>query len=706
MQMPGSSPERSVSVQAVLTDINEIDRLATSLEFIDNAARHAKASDALQRIEVLYAAPAGDDALRLDQFGALQNAFANLDRISAVPVTACDGIAAAHNELIRRTACPFILIVHPCALLSPNLLHDLVSVIQRPTVGVVEPRHLPIQLPKLIDSVTGETGWASRRCMLVLRSLLDELQGFNSREFPHDGFDIDLSWQARRRGYKIVRCSTAAVYCPDRLTQDGAPISVAAAPPEAAPTAARLREKYSSSSEYDESALKSFHSAPSPASQPTDGQAVAPASPPISLFLSQLSQGSPAGRELQDFVSSLASALLPASASAPVFLSVIIRTQGARLPLLSETLISLAAQARRNFEILLVCHQCDDAKRAGVQQLVESFPRSFGAQISLLNCPLPGRASPINFVFPHVRSQYAVVLDDDDFVFPHWTQTFEELASASSNALVRATCVRQDHAALSQQDHSTVLPVSDYKFDWPKRYNIYRHLVGNETPFMSVAFPAAAFQALGLRLDETLETHEDWDFITRCALLFGVASSPEITCVYRWWVSGHSSIQTIGPDIWEANTRRVRRKLDAEAQLFPPGAVAHIVAWQSKTATCESALASLAEQKEWLASRLVPLGIQLPWPETSEALQKLSADTLSNLLGSTSWRLTRPFRLLSRILGFRNADPTLSTMPADFETRQRLIRTILGSASWRATGLLRAVGDWLHRSRSGGQRAR
>ena len=57
------------------------------------------------------------------------------------------------------------------------------------------------------------------------------------------------------------------------------------------------------------------------------------------------------------------------------------------------------------------------------------------------------------------------------------------------------------------------------------------------------------FHDLGFRFDETLTTTEDWDYLMRVAAVVGVASTSEISSVYRWWPSNESHV----PRTWRTN---------------------------------------------------------------------------------------------------------------------------------------------------------
>jgi hypothetical protein len=93
----------------------------------------------------------------------------------------------------------------------------------------------------------------------------------------------------------------------------------------------------------------------------------------------------------------------------------------------------------------------------------------------------------------------------------------------------------------------------------------------NSSPPISLAFPREAYHNLGLRFDERLSTVEDWDFLLQAAALCGVADSPEITGVYRWWTHDESSRSVHPERQWVKDFKLIRSKLENTWIILPKG---------------------------------------------------------------------------------------------------------------------------------------
>ena len=259
------------------------------------------------------------------------------------------------------------------------------------------------------------------------------------------------------------------------------------------------------------------------------------------------------------------------------FLSVITRTRGLRIRTLRDVLMCLCGQSCQDYELIIVVHNGDEAALDAVHALVGEFPDRMRQRVSITACTRPGRAAPLNHGVDRAKGQYIAVLDDDDMVFDHWIETFRKLAGDFPGALVRARCCLQCFEISASGD----LPprpraTSWFTMPWSVSYDALRHLHINDTPIMSVAFPIEVFHKDGLRFDEGLTTTEDWDLLTRAAMLRGVISTAEITSIYRWWTNGESSRFEHSPEEWQSNMARIRRNLDLQPLSLPPGSASQI----------------------------------------------------------------------------------------------------------------------------------
>jgi hypothetical protein len=136
------------------------------------------------------------------------------------------GPAAAHNRLFalgdEEPDHSSVLVMSSRAYTAPRLVCELTVPFTDPTVGIAEARQLPLELPKSHDLTSGDTSWASASCLLVRRQVVEDTGGFDSQHFEWWGHDIDLSWRARRLGWRVVHRPGARVYVAATLTTTGA----------------------------------------------------------------------------------------------------------------------------------------------------------------------------------------------------------------------------------------------------------------------------------------------------------------------------------------------------------------------------------------------------------------------------------------------------------------------------------------------------
>jgi glycosyltransferase involved in cell wall biosynthesis len=391
------------------------------------------------------------------------------------------------------------------------------------------------------------------------------------------------------------------------------------------------------------------------------------------------------------------------------FLSVITRTQGTRLYTLRDTFMSLAGQSCEDFEVVLVINSVSQAVIRNVRAIVDEFPPNFRARINTVTSERAGRSAALNDGIAHARGRYVAILDDDDIAMGHWVETFRQLAAAAPpGALLRTTCARQDFD-LSNTGNVPPVPraASWFKMEWPAIYDPVAHLFTNYTPMMCVAYPIAVFRNDGLQFDETLSTAEDWDFMLRAGMLRGMATSPEVTAIYRLGATADASTRIHTSDEWAANRDAVHHKLSAAPIALPAGSVSQIVSlFQDSEARAQdqqndqlrSQIGEFSRRNDHLANQVVTAGGSIPWIDDDPRLAEVTRQILVDLVSARSWRVTRPLRQLKRVLTWKHEDDlTIDTLPSSASERLRLIGNVRHSTSWRAAAPFRAAGRLIHR---------
>lgn len=324
------------------------------------------------------------------------------------------------------------------------------------------------------------------------------------------------------------------------------------------------------------------------------------------------------------------------------FLSVLTRTQGRRPETLRELLLCLAAQTCDDFELLVLCHDVADEPSAAIDSALGELPDSLRERTGRIDVKGGGRSRPLNVGIEQARGRYVSAVDDDDLVLAHWVAEFRDLAATHSGAVLRAVIAEQDVAETpgAPPGHAAV---SATRTPYPVEFDLLAHLVSNLTPNLGVAFPRECFTRLGISFDETLPMFEDWDVLIEAAVLCGVASTPEITGVYRRWQDQGSSLLEAGEDTWRAVERDVAARIDARELLLPSGAFAALRWYKAEQ------LEYAAEHERMSAARDAAEAELARVTELLAATQAEMAAVIRSYEESSSWRLTAPVRRASDV---------------------------------------------------------
>ncbi|QGG58187.1 methyltransferase domain-containing protein [Paenibacillus sp. B01] len=360
--------------------------------------------------------------------------------------------------------------------------------------------------------------------------------------------------------------------------------------------------------------------------------------------------------------------VLPAPESKRPFLTIVTRTTGDRAQELKEVLLCLTGQENTDFEVLIVGHNLTLDNQIKVENVIQSTPDWIRAKIRLIRINGGNRSAPLNAGFQEAQGEYISILDDDDIVFSNWIEQFYSLSKKNYGKILKSVSVRQEFEPVQTEYGSKAsMAISSFHRDYPAEFDYLTMLHHNQCPGLCLAFPRSVYHDFGLRFDETINTVEDWDFILRATFICGVASSPVVTNIYRWWAKGNSSQTLHDSQEWTENYRHVQNKINQSYLILPPGNAKRI-----------SAMVDALSH-----------GGPVSHPAQSEPQEMLWAkrDIAHQILSSDSWAVTKPLRIIKKWMGERTEVPNI------FQSSEKelddFIHHAQNSKSWRLTRFFR-----------------
>jgi hypothetical protein len=249
------------------------------------------------------------------------------------------------------------------------------------------------------------------------------------------------------------------------------------------------------------------------------------------------------------------------------FLSVVVRTRGTR-PTLADTLTCLAAQTIADFEVLLFVDTESDSVADGVTAVVGRYDEAFTRSVHIRRVRASNRSAPLNEAIDIARGRWFAVLDDDDLVTANWVENFHD-GAIEPDAIVRCRGVEQ-HVHRTNSTVSDLEPTTGFQLPYDAEFDLIRHMILNQSPVHTLAFPTSAIRRLGIRFDLSLLAHEDIDVVLRAAQLCGVHDTAAVTAIYRRWDDVEASAHSLPPEVWASTKALVLARLDAHPLLLPP----------------------------------------------------------------------------------------------------------------------------------------
>lgn len=207
--------------------------------------------------------------------------------------------------------------------------------------------------------------------------------------------------------------------------------------------------------------------------------------------------------------------------------SVLIRSAGR--PYLFEALRSVIDQTHANLSIWVL-------DVTGQHQV--KIPDEYLSRVHLLISDAPlARAAAANRLLRHAEGEFALFLDDDDWLAPdHIFKLVVALGKASD-------------AVLAYGDVSSVIadPASPGGWQELKRFdhsfNEARLLVENYIPIHAAVFRLDRTRDAGITFDEAFDLFEDWDFWLSCVQMGRFLRVPQVSAFYRVHGSAGTGVQ-------------------------------------------------------------------------------------------------------------------------------------------------------------------
>ena len=333
------------------------------------------------------------------------------------------------------------------------------------------------------------------------------------------------------------------------------------------------------------------------------------------------------------------SPLFPEHSGSQVQVSILIRTIGRDT--LAQAIRSVVDQSFLDWEIVVV--------NASGQPLASLASVSGMGRIRWVEPGQPlERSEAANALLEAAQGQYALFLDDDDWLLPEHLAKLVATLDADSALVAAYADVQSMTGPPAQREAGHVFALD---FD-PARLQLENFL-----PIHAVLFRREVVeQSPACRFDTDLQLFEDWDFWLQLAIRGPFRRVPGVSAIYALSTdegSGHAHIQGV------RRQRMLEQLAIRQLARWTPGQVVdlmQLLATQTQQLNQERQVASalhaqLGQEHQLVAS----LREQL---DHAREAATLHLQQLQALHQSRSWRITRPLRGLSRSLAWlRSSQP-------------------------------------------------
>ncbi len=444
------------------------------------------------------------------------------------------GFGAGHNAAIAVGKAPYCLVTNIDLTFTPESLSKIVvqAVNDDPCVAAWELRQKPYEHPKFYDPVTGTTNWNSHACVLLRRSALDEVGGYDETLFMY-GEDVELSYRLRRAGYLLRYCPQSVVWHytyenentvkPLQYTGStfsnlyirlkyGNWIDIATIPSLVLGLLLRTQVYPGSRRALFQSFIKLAFVAPKALTARLRSKAAFPFNG-------------------LDYDLTREGAFVRLQSCPPVgapLVSVITRTYKGRGLYLRQALLSVAHQTYPYVEHIIV----EDGGKTQ-QKNIEGIRQTTGRDIRFIPLDKVGRSKAGNIGLAEAQGQYCLFLDDDDLLFSDHIEVLVQTLRATPEAVAAYSLaweVVTDSKGIDKNGYTEVSHLIPHKFR--QEFDLKVLQSHNYLPIQSVLFERRLFEERG-GFEENKEVLEDWNLWNRYAFGNRFIYVPKVTSMYR-----------------------------------------------------------------------------------------------------------------------------------------------------------------------------
>ena len=450
------------------------------------------------------------------------------------------GYGAGHNVGIARGTSEFVLVTNVDLEFEKDALSRIVEAAtsDHATVAAWELRQLPFEHPKYYDPVVGLTNWNSHACVLLRRSAVAAVGGYDDSIFMY-GEDVELSYRLRRDGYLLRYVPRAAVtHHSFESVSDIKPLQFSGS------TLSNfyLRLKYGRPSDMLAAPLMLL-GLPMSHGLPPNLKAAAWANvrkaPALAwrALASRRRTNAPFPFRRWDYEMIRDGAEFRSRIiQSPPLVSVITRTVEGREQLLYQAMASVRNQTYGAVEHIIV-----QDGGAGIIEGLDRIPTRQGLDLRILAIPKGGRSAAGNAGLRAAHGKWCVFLDDDDLLFADHLESLVAalqdtgLKAAYSLAWEVPTEYADGRPGASYTELTHRVP-SVFRQDFDRQVLVHHNFL----PIQSVLFERSLFEERG-GFEEDLHALEDWvlwnkyavrnrfTFVRKTTSLFRVPASPELS---------------------------------------------------------------------------------------------------------------------------------------------------------------------------------
>lgn len=257
--------------------------------------------------------------------------------------------------------------------------------------------------------------------------------------------------------------------------------------------------------------------------------------------------------------------------------TVITRTQGNRLDVLEEALLSVYSQATESWQVFVMAHTADSERLANIHSLLKRLPPDLTEKVRVHQVSDGGRSRPLNLGLQLASGRWICHLDDDDLFLDNHFASVLSASEKEPDVVAWSTYAATRQVKVLSNTPGSSFPYTAQKIflSHHRPFKLTYQLFDNALPICNVVVHNGFIRQYDLKFDESYEVLEDYRFWMEVDRFADIVCIPVVTTVITARDNQtNSDTDPATKGLWDEHRQRLRAEVFSQDRVVSGAQIA------------------------------------------------------------------------------------------------------------------------------------